>query len=946
MKKLVYIIVFFIAINAFSQGEANNWYFGQNAGLDFNSGSPVALTNGQLNTVEGCASISNSDGDLLFYTDGTNVYNNTHTRMSNGFGLNGNPSSSQSAIIVPNPEDINIYYIFTVEDQNGEGRGLQYSVVDISLNDVTVRNTPLVNDTAEKITAVKSDDCNSYWVITYKLGRFYVYKVDVNGVNESPIAGNNGFYVNSDNRGYLKVSPDGTKIAIAHQGDVKLLIYDFDDATGIISNEIGIPLNSPNNKPYGVEFSPSGKRLYVHASNDYWNQGDPSQNNIPTNHTSTLYQIDLENTDVTSAAARTILDNRNLYRGALQLAPDGKIYRALSSTYNIGLSKLGVINNPEELGVLSNYQHEAIDLGGRLSTQGLPPFITSYLLPIEITDNISPYNINKQEVKLCQGDDYQLFAEIIEGDPTYNWIYNNAIISTEPNLSLYDLTINDSGIYYLEVEVIDKCDFQILYKGEVTLVVNNPPTIIPNIVYTQCDFDTDTIDGITSFNLSTKEDELTNNISNLEVSFYEVDDIAMISPIDKSEYRNSNNPFNHSLLVKVENIKTGCSSVETIDLSVLQTSLDSYPDVYTCEIDNNENDTNAIKSEGNGLGTFDFNEISNTIKSIFQTPVLVEIYHNSNDALLQINQINGIQDFEPQEVFVRIENETTNSCEGGGTLNLNINQLPEPNGSEDPETLCVSNPRDNPQLFTVLLNGETGNVDDTYQWFFNGNIISGAINSTYDANAEGVYKVEATHQNLNDPTNTLDDSFCTGFNTFKVIESNIALITFDDITIIDDSINNSISINNSNNNLGIGDYEFSLVDINGNIEYPYSDQPFFENVPAGIHTIYINDKKFCGTTSIDVSVVGYPKFFTPNNDGYNDTWKVLGVDENFYAASLIYIFDRFGKLVTIVDPKNEGWNGTFNGKILPSSDYWFSVQLIDSEGNIREKRGHFSLIRK
>ena len=380
----------------------------------------------------------------------------------------------------------------------------------------------------------------------------------------------------------------------------------------------------------------------------------------------------------------------------------------------------------------------------------------------------------------------------------------------------------------------------------------------------------------------------------------------------------------------------------TIDLSVLETSLDSYPAVYTCEIENNGNDTNAIKSEGNGFGTFDFDEISNNIKLIFQTPVLVEIYPNNNDALLQINQINGIQDFDPKEVFVRIENETTNSCLGGGTLNLNINQLPEPKGKEEVLTLCVNNPRD--ELHdSLLLDGSTIDPKDTYQWYFNNNSISGATNSYYEANTEGTYKVEVTHNYENNLTDSLDDTYCIGYNSFKIIESNPPVIQLNDISIQDDSNNNSITI--STTNLGLGDYKFSLLDSKGKVEYDFQNVPFFNNVPAGIHTIVINDKN-CGTTSIDVSIIGYPKFFTPNNDGANDTWQVLGVNENFYATSKIYIFDRFGKLITQIDPKSDGWNGLFNGMYLPSTDYWFSVELIDSNGNITIRKGHFSLIRK
>ncbi|WP_456376739.1 T9SS type B sorting domain-containing protein, partial [Lutibacter sp.] len=92
--------------------------------------------------------------------------------------------------------------------------------------------------------------------------------------------------------------------------------------------------------------------------------------------------------------------------------------------------------------------------------------------------------------------------------------------------------------------------------------------------------------------------------------------------------------------------------------------------------------------------------------------------------------------------------------------------------------------------------------------------------------------------------------------------------------------------------------------------------------------------------------IGFPKFFTPNNDGYNDTWKVLGVNQNFYTTSLIYIFDRFGKVVAQINLKDEGWDGLFNGEHLPATDYWFTVELIDNKGNTRTRKGHFSLIRR
>jgi gliding motility-associated-like protein len=217
----------------------------------------------------------------------------------------------------------------------------------------------------------------------------------------------------------------------------------------------------------------------------------------------------------------------------------------------------------------------------------------------------------------------------------------------------------------------------------------------------------------------------------------------------------------------------------------------------------------------------------------------------------------------------------------------------------------------------------------TYEWKNeNGTVVGN--NPYLEISSAGNYSVIATSA-----------EGCESFSkTIKVTPSVIATITQNDMTIVDDSSNNSITINT--NNLGIGDYEFSLIDAYGN----YQDEPYFQNVIPGIHTIYIKDKNSCGTASIEISVIGYPKFFTPNNDGQNDTWNVLGVSENFYQSATVHIFDRFGKLITEINLYSNGWNGLLNGQFLPSTDYWFSVKLVDLKGNIRFKKGHFSLIRR
>ena len=162
MKKLSLILIFLYEIACFGQKEASNWYFGDRAGIRFNNdGTVTELTNGKLSTIEGCTTISDANGNLLFYTDGVTVWNRNHNAMPNGFGLFGDPSSTQSAIVVPQPNNPNLYYIFTVDtsvNQNDPNYGFNYSVVDMTLNvglgNVTTKNSNLLPVSSEKVTAV------------------------------------------------------------------------------------------------------------------------------------------------------------------------------------------------------------------------------------------------------------------------------------------------------------------------------------------------------------------------------------------------------------------------------------------------------------------------------------------------------------------------------------------------------------------------------------------------------------------------------------------------------------------------------------------------------------------------------------------------------------------------------------------------------------------------
>lgn len=165
----------------------------------------------------------------------------------------------------------------------------------------------------------------------------------------------------------------------------------------------------------------------------------------------------------------------------------------------------------------------------------------------------------------------------------------------------------------------------------------------------------------------------------------------------------------------------------------------------------------------------------------------------------------------------------------------------------------------------------------------------------------------------------------------------------DGIVVIDDLVNSDQTdpYNVTFNVMGDGDYEYA---INGGA---FQDDPTFLDVPPGLNTVVINDKNGCGMSEpIEFLVVGYPKFFSPNGDNTHDNWNVLGIET--LANPAVFIFDRYGKLLKQLDPTSLGWDGTFNGRPLPASDYWFRLEYDrDDQGAVvaRSVRRHFTLIR-
>lgn len=483
MKKSLLALLLLTSTLLLAQGEASKWYFGNYAGLDFSSGTAVPLTNmpttyNNLNSEEGCTSISNSAGELLFYTNGKIVWDKNHGIMNNGTNLGGDQSSTQSAIIVPAPETPNIYYIFTVDEHNYNRQGLSYSVVDMSLNNglgaVTNKNINLLAKCAEKITAVKSNNCNEFWVIAYgnqnanttnNFDSFFAFKISPTGVNPNYVRSTfNDSAGLRDGRGYLKVAADGSKIAIAHQGlnERGLFLYDFDNVTGVVSNSQPLSPQDDNTgyyysaQPYGIEFSLSGRFLYT----TFTMNGNDTD--------SILMQYDLHNNNSSQLVSRDVT-----FRGALQMAPDGKIYRSLSLSYDYGSQYVGIIQQPEALGTNANYLHNAINLDpnneNRRSRQGLPPFIQSMFLGVVNIINPNSTTI-ETTLKLCQGQSQTLTAPHYNL-ATYTWYKDGIILSQGSNRNLL---VSQTGLYKVE---INTPEFSCPIKGEARVDIPDNPQI-------------------------------------------------------------------------------------------------------------------------------------------------------------------------------------------------------------------------------------------------------------------------------------------------------------------------------------------------------------------------------------------------------------------------------------------------------------------------------------
>ena len=419
--------------------------------------------------------------------------------------------------------------------------------------------------------------------------------------------------------------------------------------------------------------------------------------------------------------------------------------------------------------------------------------------------------------------------------------------------------------------------------------------------------------GIVAFNTTILESTLLNGQSNVSVRYVDQNN----SPLKDANGILISSPFPATFSSTTQTIKaivTNTSPQHCFD----ETSISFYVDAIPTATAISTNLTTVCDDEvdpanQDGKYGFDTSAFETTILA-GQTGMAVK-YYDQNNILLPSPLPNPFIT-ATQNVTVVVENPINTNCSAATTIPFIVHRIP--NIELNSTQLICSNI---PTFFVTLDAGFLDNssaANFNYNWKKDGAILN-ITTPTLGVNSEGNYTVEVVNQ-----------TGCSRTRSIQVTASNIATITSIDIVDLVDS--NTVTINTT----GPGDYEYSMDYLNG----IWQDSNFFSNVPGGIHEIFVNDKNGCGVVSKEITVLSIPKFFTPNNDSYNDFWTVKGMIS--YPNAELRIFDRYGKLLKELRPSSLGWDGTFNEQELPASDYWYVFKM---DATAPEKRGHFSLKR-
>lgn len=659
-------------------------------------------------------------------------------------------------------------------------------------------------------------------------------------------------------------------------------------------------INSINATILEFDFTPLTNIIsfnYLFASNEY-------QDDFPCRYSDGFAFL------IKEKGSTAAYQNLAVIPGTTTPVSSKNIHPVISFIDNFGATKSCPANNESFFGQFNNSPTNAspINYAGQTTVFNARTNVTAgttYHIKLVIGDDTTPFYDSaifieatsfKAEIDLgtdkllatnnaiCFGEDYIIDTKL-PSSYFYKWYKDNVLLTSENNPSY---TVKTPGTYKVEV-ILNPSDCKVTNEIKIEYI---PEIVLKNSSLIQCDIDGD---GSAAFDLSLADSEIKNNNAVLStVSYFEsiADAKTNNNPIiNNRSYINKSNP--QVLIAKVTN-QLNCTNYAELTLQLSNEVIPTQAPIIACDDD-------AIKD---GFYQFNLNnDVSPQLLNGLPNGLSAVYFLNLTDAITQRNAIpnlftNTIQN--QQTIYARVINGS--NCYDITPITLEVKTFDPLNFEEENLALCSNS--------TIDLAVQT--AFSKYLWN------TGATTNSITIATAGEYSVKVTNADN-----------CEATKKFHIIRSEPATIT--GVKTNDFAGNkNSVVIEY----IGSGNYEFS---IDGNY---YQDNPEISNIAAGTYFAYARDKNGCGvSTPFSFTILDYPHYFTPNGDGYNDTWTIKNL--NLLPPATIQIFNRYGKLLKQFNSSNLNWNGTLNGYLLPADDYWFNL-IFDDGKNIK---GHFSLKR-
>jgi len=945
MKNYFLILFAFCFFNISAQKQGSLWYFGGTAALDFNSGSPINITGSGMNASEGSSvACDPATGAVLFYSNGEYVWNKNNLLMPNGSNLTGNGSSAQSVVIVPAPCSDSLFYIFTTDaNEKGYLNGLQYSVVDMTLNggngDVIAsqKNIPLIAPTCEKLAASMHANGKDVWVMTIEnnSNNFYAYLVTSTGVSAPVISSIGATYSGSSNpRAYLKFSPNGQKLfSIMGWNTGNAQLFDFNNSTGVVSNLLTLDANQ-----YGATFSSNSQLLYTTSSTQ-------------------VFQY-----DITSGNAATIIASKQTvgtFAGGLmrcaQLAKNGKIYIA-----NFAGTSLCVIDNPNVIGTGCNFSAATVSLNGKIAMLGLPNFIENYfdtifsLPPCSMTLSSTPSGCASS----CTGTAY---AAMIGGTGPFGYSWSSTPVQntqTATNLcsGTYTVTITDSSTMATSTSIVvvgqvTAPSFTVSPTQLITCVtssVNVTATAAASAPYTYSWAGNSIVSGANSSTANV------NAVGNYTVTVTDTvtgctKTATVLVNLDNTPPAVSVTPTaNFSCITGTTGAITVTSSTAGASYSWSGPGIVSggssnianinTAGVYTVTVTNPINGCTATatvtvsafsqqpKATGGTSLTLNCNTTSGTITASSTTSGAT--YSWAGPGVVSGGSTSSATVNAAGTYTVTVTN-PANGCTKTATVIVTNNNTP-PNISASAITLkCVPN--------TSTINASSTTSGATFSWTGPG-LVSGGTSNAPVVNTAGTYTVVVTNPN----------NGCTATSTVTVNPAPYPTPTVSaDVSIfVGDSTTLTASCGSSylwTPSLGLSCIYFTTTLAKPTVTTVYCVQVTNTSGCSDTACVTVTVNELCPSFSADTILIA--NIFTPNDDGKNDLFSYEGWEDCIKTVTT-NIYDRWGLLIATTNDINIKWNGKkSNGDKVKDGTYYYLIDVTTKNGEQINFKGFITVVR-